>query len=84
MYTTLSTIQFCSFFENFKVERGANIIWSSNFLVEIPVKFGVLLAVPRNEARKSPRNYASCAVSTCAFDAKTLLKKRMDGSKLLS
>ena len=31
-------------------------MWSSNFLVEVAMKFGVLLAVLWNEARKSPRN----------------------------
>ena len=31
-----------------------------NFLVEVVAKFGVLLAIMRNEARKSPRNVASC------------------------
>ena len=27
-------------------------MWRSNFLVEVTVNFGVLLAVPRNETRK--------------------------------
>ena len=47
-------------------------MWSSNFLVEVAVKFGALLAVPRNEARKSPRNHARCLVLTGAFDAKKI------------
>ena len=50
-------------------------MWSSNFLVEVAVKFGVLLAVPRNEARKSMRNPTSCLVLTCAFDAKKFIEK---------
>ena len=56
-------------------------MWSSNSLVEVAMKFGVLLAVPRNEARKSPRNPASCSTLTCAFDAKTLIKKKNGKSK---
>ena len=51
-------------------------MWSSNFLVEVTMKFGVLLVVPRNEARKSPRNPASCSTLTCAFDTKTLIEKK--------
>ena len=39
------------FLQFFQVKRGARM-WSSNFLVEVAMKFGVLLAVPRNEARK--------------------------------
>ena len=42
------------------MERGASI-WSSNFLVEVGMKLGVLLAVPRSEVRKSPRALASCS-----------------------
>ena len=52
------------------MERGAST-WSSNSLVEVVVKFGVLLATPRNEARKSPRNLASYLVLTGAFNANT-------------
>ena len=40
------------------------------FLTEVVVKFGVLLDVPRNEARKNLRNLASCSVLTSDFDAK--------------
>ena len=40
------------------------------FLTEVVVKFGVLLDVPRNEARKNLRNLASCSVLTSNFDAK--------------
>ena len=55
-------------------------MWCSNFLDEVAVTFGVLLASPRIEARKSPRNLASCSTLTCAFDAKKILNKRMGGS----
>ena len=51
------------FLKFFQVERGA-CMWSSNLLVESTVKFGVLMAVPRNGARKSLRNPASCLVLT--------------------
>ena len=40
------------------------------FLVEVVMKFGVLLIVPRNEARKNHRILASCSILTCAFNAK--------------
>ena len=73
MYTTLSTIEFCSLCNFFQVERGTSM-WSSNFLVEAAVKFGVLLVVPRNEA--SPRNPASCLVPTCVFNAKKEKRKK--------
>ena len=54
-------------------------MWSLNFLVEVDVKFGVLLATPRNGARKNLRNLASCLLLTCASDAKNkLLKKTID------
>ena len=50
------------------------------------MKFGVLLGVPWNEARKSLRNPASCSVLTCAFDGggekkinKKILKKKWKG-----
>ena len=56
----------------FQVKRGASM-WSSN-LVEVAMKFGVLLAVPRNETRKNPRNPASCSVLIGAFDAKLINK----------
>ena len=53
-----------------------------NFLVEVAVKFGALLTVPRNKTRKSPRNPTSCLVLIGAFDAKKkLLKKIIGGSK---
>ena len=45
-------------------------MWSSNFVVEVVVKFGVLLAIPRNE-----RNLASCSVLTCAFCAKLFIER---------
>ena len=44
-------------------------MWSSKFLVEVVMKFGVLLAVARNETRKNPRNPASCSIPIGAFDA---------------
>ena len=50
-------------------------MWSSNFSVEVAVKFGVLLVVLRNETRKNPSNLASCSVLTCAFDAKKIIEK---------
>ena len=63
--------------QNLQVEEGASM-WSSNFLVEAVVKFGVLLAAPRNEARKNPRNLASCPVLTNAFDAKKRKKEKQE------
>ena len=57
----------------FQVEWGAGM-WSSNLLVEVAMKFGVLLALPRNEVRKSPRNLASCYVLTCASDANKFIE----------
>ena len=57
-------------------------MWSSNFSVEVVVKFRVLLAVPRNEARKSLRMPASCLVLTCAFDAKMLIEKESGRFKI--
>ena len=45
-------------------------MWSSIFLVEVDVKFGMSLAVPKNGARKNPRNPASCLVLMSACDAK--------------
>ena len=51
-------------------------MWSSNFLVEAAMKSGVLLALLKNEARKSPRNLASCWVLTGVFDAKKILRRR--------
>ena len=45
-------------------------MWSSQLFVEVAVKFGVLLAIPRNEARQNPRNLANCSVLTSAFNAK--------------
>ena len=50
-------------------------MWSSTFLVEVTMKFGVLLVVPRNEARKNPINPASCSTLTCVFDAKAFIEK---------
>ena len=80
VYTTSSTTKSRYFLQVFQVERGASM-WSSNFLVEVTVGFGVLLAVVRNEARKSPRNPASRSVLKGAFDAKKhLLKNKMHGS----
>ena len=57
------------------MERGASR-WSSNFSVEIAVKFGVLMAVLRNEARKSPRNPSSCSKLTCVFDGENNNEKK--------
>ena len=53
-------------------------MWSSNILVEVTVKFGVLLDVPRNEARKNPQkiNPTSCSAPTCVIDAKQFTEKR--------
>ena len=50
-------------------------MWSSNFLVGVTVKSGMLLAILRNEARKSPRNPTSCLVLTSAFNAKKIIEK---------
>ena len=44
-------------------------------LVEVAVKFGVLLVVSRNEARKSLRNPASCSILIGAFDARKFIEK---------
>ena len=52
-----------------QLERGASM-WTSKFLVEVAVKFGVLLDILTNEVRKSPRNHVSCSISKCAFNAK--------------
>ena len=41
------------------------------------MKFGVLLAVPRNGARKSPRNLASCSILIGAFDTRQFYWKRL-------
>ena len=83
VYTTSSTTKFRYFLQVFQVERGASM-WSSDFLVEVTVRFGVLLAIVRNEARKSPRNPASRSVLKGAFDAKKhLLKNKMHGSIFL-
>ena len=56
-------------------------MWSSNLLVEVAVKFGLLLAVPRNEARKSPRNPSSCSVMIGELDAKKFIKKENEQFK---
>ena len=68
---------FCNFFKwGGELVRRAQI-----FIVEVAMKFGVLLAILRHEAKKIPRNLASCLVLTCVFDTKKVyLKKRMDGS----
>ena len=55
---------FCDFFQ---VQMGANV-WSSHFLVEFAMKFGVLLAVLMSEARRNPIKPASCSILTCAFE----------------
>ena len=39
-------------------------MWSSNFSVDVAVKFGVLLGVPRNEARKNSKKPTSCPIMT--------------------
>ena len=57
------------FLQKNQVKRGASM-WSSNFLVEVAMKCGVLLAIPRNEARKSPRKPTSCSKLMGAFDTK--------------
>ena len=51
-------------------------MWSSQLFVEVAVKFGVLLAIPRNEARQNPRNLANCSVLTSAFNAKKNKKNK--------
>ena len=51
-------------------------MWSSNFLLEVAVKFGVLLDAPRNEARKNSRDLASYLVLKVAFDAKRIIEKK--------
>ena len=74
------------FLQFFQVERGASM-WSLNFLVEVAMKFGLLLAVLKNKARKSLKDSGSCSILTCAFNAQKLkklkikMKKRMDDSK---
>ena len=50
-------------------------MWSSNFLVEVTMKFGVSLAIPWNGVRKSQRNLASCSVLTGTFNAKKLIER---------
>ena len=62
------------FLQFFQVKRGASM-WSPNFLIEVTVKFRVLLAIPRNKARKSLRNPTSCPILRCAFDAKKSIEK---------
>ena len=50
-------------------------MWNLNFLPVVTVKFGVLMAILRNEARKSRRNLPSFSVVTCAFQAKKIIEK---------
>ena len=60
---------FCKFFKwGGELVRRARI-----FIVEVAMKFGVLLAILRNEAKKIPRNLASCLVLTCVFDTKKFI-----------
>ena len=51
-------------------------MWNLNFLVKFALKFGVLLAVPRNEAIKNPRNPTICLILIEAFDAKKIVEKK--------
>ena len=51
-------------------------MWSLNFLVEVAVKFGVLLTVPRNKARRIPRNPTSCTVLASAIDAQKIIQTK--------
>ena len=48
-----------------------------NFLVEVDVKFGAMLGVLRNEARKNPINLSSGSVLIGSFDAQKKEKKRI-------
>ena len=48
-----------------------------NFLVEVDVKFGVMLGVSRNEARKNPINLSSGSVLIGSFDAQKKEKKKI-------
>ena len=54
-------------------------MWSSNFLVGVAMKFGVLLAVLRDEARKNPRSPASYSVLIGAFDATKIIENYKNG-----
>ena len=72
------------FLQIFHVEMGASM-WSSYFLVEVAVKFGVLLAVPRNEARKKPEKPCKlCGIDMSFCCKKKLLKKKNGRFKFLS
>ena len=51
-----------------------------NFLVEVDVKFGVMLGVSRNEVRKNPINLSSGSVLIGSFDAQKKEKKKKDNS----
>ena len=74
MYTWSSTPKFHCFCNVFKWRRGASM-WNLNFLHVVTVKFGVLMAILRNEAWKSRRNLPSFSVVTCAFQAKKIIEK---------
>ena len=54
-------------------------MWGSYVLVEVVVKFGVLLVVLRNEVRKNSRNPTSCSVLTSAFNAKKQFIEKENG-----
>ena len=50
-------------------------MWSLNFLVIVAVKFGVLLVVPMNEARKKPEKpYKLFNIDKC-FQCKKIIEK---------
>ena len=68
------------FLQFFQVERGESM-WSSCFIVVVDVQFGVLLAVPRNEARNKPEKPCKLFGTDMCFRCpqKKLLIKRMDG-----
>ena len=52
-------------------------MWSSNFVVEVTMKFGVVLLVTMNEARKNPRNPASCQILKGVVDAIKNIEKEI-------
>ena len=64
------------------MKRGASM-WSSNFLIAVTVKFRVLLAIPRNKARKAQGTLQVVQYWDVLSMQKNLSKKRMDGSDFL-
>ena len=44
-------------------------MWSLNFLIEVAVKFGVLLAVSRNEVEKKPKKPCKLFSSDMCFQS---------------